>query len=284
VSAPPIAGAARLGALAVLAALVALVASAAAHGRPHAEGPLVHVLPGGELFPEGMGYDARSGDFFAGGIGDGSVVRGKIASAQPTVFAPAGADGRAAALAARPDHGRVYVGSPLGKVWVYDEASGRLLARLATGTKGSVLNDFAFLPDGTAFVTDSANPILWRIPPGSGGRPRLERFLDFTGTVFRYVKGFNADGIVAAGGGRYLIVNQLATGKLFRVDVAAKTVTEVRKADGTLLSVIGNRAFRFPTAVAVVASRLLVLDSQLDRYIAKKRPLLPFTVVSVPRR
>ena len=91
----------------------------------------------------------------------------------------------------------------------------------------SVLNDFSFLPDGTAFVTDSTNPFLWRIRFGRDGKPTLDKFLDFTGTPFVYAPGFNADGIVTSPNGRYLVINQLSTGKLFRVDVASKAVTQI---------------------------------------------------------
>jgi sugar lactone lactonase YvrE len=144
------------------------------------------------------------------------------------VFSAAGADGRTAALGARPNHGRVFVGSfGSGKIWIYGESSGKLIAVLDTGMPTSVINDFSFLSDGTAFATDSANPFLWRITFGRDGKPTLQKWLDFTGTVFVYNSGFNADGIVTSPDGRYLVINQLSTGDLFRVDVATRAVTQI---------------------------------------------------------
>jgi Cu-Zn family superoxide dismutase len=316
----------RAGAIAVVAAaLVAGVGQAQPQRHQQTTAvPKTYVLPGDKLFPEGMGYDKQNGAFFVGAIGGGAVLRGNVNSATVKTFSAAGADGRAAALGARPDHKRVYVGSfGSGKVWIYNENNGKLIATLDTGMPSSVMNDFSFLPNGTAFVTDSINPFLWRIT-WSGGKPTLEKWLDFTGTAFAYVAGINADGIVTSANGRYLVINQLTTGKLFRVDVASKAVTQIdvggfdlTNADGMdiqarSLYVVRNSnaqivkvdlspdfstgavdtvttspAFLFPTAAIVVAKkgnvdgRLLVLNSQLDKFLGGGAPTLPFTVTRI---
>lgn len=303
-----------------VAAAAALTAAASGGARLQAAAPATYTLPGSTLFPEGMGVDRHNGSFFVGAIGGGAVIRGNVARPVARVFSPAGADGRTAALGARPDHGRVYVGSTVGKVWVYAESTGKLVARLSTGLPKAVINDFAFLPDGTAFATDTTDPYLWRIT--DGGR-RIQKWRSFEGTPFVYVKGLNADGIVTVNGGRTLVINQLATGKLFRVDVATKQVSEVmntagggfaltnadgmdvrghtlyvvRNANaqiatvrlstdartGTLTGTMRNSRFLFPTAVVAWRDRLLVLNAQLDKLGTKNPPRLPFTVVAVPR-
>ncbi len=219
----------QVGAVVVTAAVVAVgVGQAQSSDRGSQRIPKTFVLPGDALFPEGMGFDESNGDYFVGAIGGGAVLRGDVNSPTAKIFSAAGADGRTAALGARPDHRRVFVGSfGSGKVWIYSETTGKLIATLDTGMPSSVLNDFSFLPDGTAFVTDSINPFLWRITFAGNGKPTLEKWLDFTGTAFVYNAGFNADGIVTSPNGRYLVINQLDTGKLFRVEVATKTVTEV---------------------------------------------------------
>lgn len=220
----------RAAGIAVAIAVVGVGASQARTGghQPNGQIPKTFVLPGDALFPEGMGYDAGNGDYFVGAIGGGAVLRGDVHDPTATVFSPAGADGRTAALGARPDHGRVFVGSfGSGKVWIYGEKNAKLIATLDTGLPSSVLNDFSFLRDGTAFVTDSTNPFLWRITFSHNGKPTLDKFLDFTGTPFVYGAGVNADGIVTTANGRYLVINQLSTGDLFRVDVATKAVTQI---------------------------------------------------------
>ena len=295
--------------------------------------PKTYVLPGDTIFPEGMGYDRSNGAYFVGAIGGGAVLRGNVNNPNAKIFSAAGADGRTAALGARPDHKRVYVGSfGSGKVWIYNESNGKLIATLDTGATSSVMNDFSFLPNGTAFVTDSINPFLWRIT-WAKNKPTLEKWLDFTGTPFVYAAGINADGIVTSGNGRWLVINQLSTGKLFRVDVASKAVTQIdvggfdlTNADGMdiqsrSLYVVRNSnaqivkvdlsadfstgavdtvttspAFLFPTAAIVVEPRnqngdektssnvgakLLVLNSQLDKFLGGGAPKLPFTITSI---
>lgn len=307
-----------LAGLIVTAAALAAVATGGA--RTQAAEPATYSLPGPMLFPEGMGVDRQNGSFFVGAIGGGAVVRGNVNRPTATIFSAAGADGRTAALGARPDHGRVYVGGTAGKVWVYAESTGKLVARLDTGLPKAVINDFAFLPDGTGFATDTTDPYLWRI---TGGGRHIEKWLSFKGTPFVYVKGLNADGIVTVDGGRTLVIDQLATGKLFRVDVATKQVSEimntagggfaltnadgmdirghslyvVRNANaqistvrlsndvrsGNLTGTMRNSRFLFPTAVVAWRNRLLVLNAQLDKLGTKNKPRLPFTVIAVPR-
>ena len=316
----------RAGAVLVVAvaSAVAAVASAeAAHVRSHGAMPATYVLPGSTLFPEGIGYDSVTGDYFVGALGGGAVLRGNVLRPEVSVFSGAGADGRAAALGARPNHGRVFVGCFCGKVWVYDQKSGKPLAVLNTGMKTSVMNDFAFLPNGTAFATDSVNPFLWRITSGPGGW-KIEKWIDFTGTPVKYIKGFNIDGIVASADGRYLVLNHLMLGTLYRIDVASKASSEIMKtggggfalknndamelvgrtlydvrnknaqiakirlsadfSTGTLVSVTRNPAFMFPTGIVAVGRRMLVLNSQLDKFGSKTaKPKLPFTVTNIAR-
>jgi sugar lactone lactonase YvrE len=285
----------RAGAVVVATAAIVVGVGQARSGDHRGNGhiPKTFVLPGDALFPEGMGLDPDNGDFFVGAAGGGAVLRGDVNRPDVTVFSPAGADGRTAALGARPDHNRVFVGSfGSGKVWIYGEKNAKLIATLDTGLPGAILNDFSFLRDGTAFLTDSTNPFLWRITFSRNGTPTLDKFLDFTGTPFVYGPGVNADGIVTSPDGRFLVINQLSTGDLFRVDVTTKTVTQIdvggfdltnadgMAIDGSSLYVVRNAnaqivkvdlsqdfttgtvdtvttspAFLFPSAVVVVGQR-----------------------------
>ena len=299
----------KVGAIAVVVAAVAVGVGQAQPARDQRTSiSKTFVLPGDALFPEGMGYDRSNGDFFVGAIGGGAVLRGNVNSPTAKIFSAAGADGRTAARGARPNHRRVFVGGfGDGKIWIYGESTGRLIATLDTGLPSSVLNDFSFLPDGTAFVTDSINPFLWRITFAGNGKPTLEKWLDFTGTPFVYTADVNADGIVTSPNGRYLVINQLSTGKLFRVTVASKAVTEIdvggfdlTNADGMDLQGRSLYVVRNAEAQIVVdpgdehgerngqrddgdhaGAKLLVLNSQLDTLFGGGAPTLPFTITSI---
>lgn len=145
----------------------------------------------------------------------------------------------------------------------------------------------------------------------------LETFVNFDGTPFVYGEGFNANGIVENDTESALIVVQSNTGNLYRIDKATKNVTQVDLGSATLtngdglevdddtLNVVRNRngliaevdlnddgrsgsvtgeitdaSFAYPTTVAAVDGRLLVVNSQFDK--RGREPVEPFTVSSVP--
>lgn len=145
----------------------------------------------------------------------------------------------------------------------------------------------------------------------------LETFASFDGTPFVYGEGFNANGIVENDNETALIVVQSSTGNLYRIDKTSKEVTQVdlggamlmngdgmemdddtlyvvRNRDGLIAKVdldddgrrgsvtgeITDPSFAYPTTVAAVDDRLLVVNSQFDKRGGE--PVEPFTVSSVP--
>lgn len=223
-------------------------------------------LPGERVFPEGVAHDPRGGAFYVGSATDGTIFTGNTdadAGESVEVFSPAGADGRAAALGMKvDDQGRLFVaGGETGQVWVYDTASRTLLGqfdnRLGPNT---FLNDLVVTASGDVYITDSFNPIIFRIaadavPSGSAGATPvaspiaspaaspvagnvadLEYFLDYSGSVVPFGDGFNLNGIVADEAGGVLVAVHTATGGLFRFDLAAQEVTEVDLGGGAVES------------------------------------------------
>ncbi len=202
-------------------------------------------LPGEQVFPEGIAYDPAANAFYVGSTSDGTIYRGDLENGAVTVFAEGGADGRTAVTGIKVDsEGRLYAaGRFTGQLFVYDTASGDLLGQFENGLgeDQTLVNDIAIAPDGSAYVTDSFNPVLYRVAPVAAGgsthastepqgqaqAQELEAFLDFADTVFEYGDGFNANGIVATPDGTYLLIVSFDSGRLFRVEVATQAVTEV---------------------------------------------------------
>jgi sugar lactone lactonase YvrE len=276
-----------------------------------------YVLPGNQVYPEGIGYQASTGNFFVSSTTDGSILRGNINQAEAQVFLPPG-NGPTSPRGLKVDkEGRLFVaGGPQGAVFIFDTRDGKLLNQFSTGISPTLVNDVSIAPDGAAYFTDSSSPYIYRIINNAQNQPVFERWLNVS-PVISYVTGFNLGGIVVSDDGRYLLVVQGNVGKLYRVEIATQNITEVdlgnssvRNADGMWLEgrtlyVIRNAerillglqlstdytkatefysnvepSFAFPTTVAKAGNRLLVVNAQFDKR-AGGNPDLPFTIANV---
>ena len=298
----------------VLAAGAMIVTPAAAKPRPDA-----YVLPGAAVFPEGIAFQRETGRFFVSSTSDGSILRGHVSQPVATPFIP-GTTGSFSAIGLELDRaGRLYVaGGATATARVYDAASGALLGTHAS-PPGGFMNDVAVVRRGDAFVTDSFRPILWRIPAGgSETSGALEPWLSYAGTPIQYTPvadDFEINGIAPSEDGRYLVVVQSNTGKLFRIEIATRQVVEIdlggASVHGDGLTLVGRRlyavadgaivkirlsgdltrgdvvsrtsdpSFDSPTTNAIARGRMLVVNSQFDRLFAGQPPVLPFTVSSI---
>jgi Cu-Zn family superoxide dismutase len=271
-------------------------------------------LPGEAVFPESIGVDPSSGDAFAGSLADGTIYR-ITASGDVSVFSAAGAGGRASVAGVKVDPaGRLWVaGGYEGTLDVYELPGGSLLARCDVGSRPSCVNDIAFGADGTAYVTDSFVPTLFRVDPRS---LELEAWVDLSQHGVPWPDGLNLNGIVITPDGEHLVACQTNLGRFWRVSLSSGELDEVALAGGplehcdglaisgstlyvavnarneihvaelspdgavaTVQRVLTSEAFAFPTAIAVRDERLLVVNGQLDKMGAS--PSLPFTVVAI---
>ena len=103
--------------------------------------------------------------------------------------------------------------------------AGTLLAKLDTGVDNAFLNDVAIGPDGAAYFTNSNAPQVFRVAKDRTGW-RVGTFVDATGTISP-ATGFNLGGIVTTPDRRALVVAQGNVGKLWRIDLRSKEVTEI---------------------------------------------------------
>jgi Cu-Zn family superoxide dismutase len=212
-------------------------------------------LPAESEFPEGVGVDAQGRIYVASAL-NASVVRlapdGSNAEifAGPNVIAARTATNFVRTLGLKVDGlGRVWVaGGRTAQVTVLG-ADRKVLARLPIPRTGSVLNDLVVLPDA-AYVTDTPQPILWRIPLSGSEIGAPEPWIDFTGTPLEYGPGRNVNGIAADEAGKYLIVVQMDKGLLFRIDTETKAVTAI-DIGGEALSNIDGLVLRGDTLYAM---------------------------------
>ncbi|HEV8153796.1 MAG TPA: hypothetical protein VGP78_12735 [Solirubrobacteraceae bacterium] len=299
----------------VVLALSAVVLPASAGAAT----PARYVLPGDQVFPEGVTLRPGTDQFFVTSTHDGTIFRGRLGRARTTVFLRPGSFGRTSANGIKATRDRLVIaGSVLNRIDVVDVRTGASIRRFDTGS-GGLVNDIAIAPNGDAYATDSGRGLIFRIPARllrrRGDPVRLQPLVRVSPAL---APAGYTNGIVVASP-RYLLVCVTSNGFLLRVDLRTRQVTrvtvsggDVPAADGmalrgrtvyvvnagsrvsqlrvspTLRSArvvheITSPGFHLPTTVAIAGRRLLVVNSQFDRRSAGLPPLLPFTVSLVPR-
>ena len=226
---------AALSALATMPVTAATSADAAQTRPPYtidSSGPAAD-----DVFPEGVATDGRY--FYVGSTTDGTVYRGELGGATATTFLPGGQDGRTSAVGMKVADGYLFVaGGATGRFFVYDVDSRELVGSYAVPatSQPTFLNDVVVAPDGTVYVTDSLQPVLYAVSPdyATDGVETLAVGYAYAGTELVHRPGFNVNGIVASPDGRYLLLAQSNTGTLFRVDRATGDITAVDLAGATV--------------------------------------------------
>jgi Cu-Zn family superoxide dismutase len=227
----------RLGALSLSLLLSAVSVQAQSHSSSQGFG---YHLPAPGILLEGIGYDPQRETLYVSGVNDGGrIYRGRVGEATLEAWLPAGADGRTTARGIDVDgQGRVFIaGGPTGRLWVVSP-DGATLAALSAPA-GTFFNDVAIGRDGAAYFTDSNQPRIWRVAPGAGGAWEATLWLDAAATVPVVLPGFNLGGIVATPDGRWLLVSQGTTGRLWRVDLATREIVPVDLGGASIVNADG---------------------------------------------
>lgn len=220
----------RRAAVGALAALVVTglplpAASSATHPSGHGGQLITGRAP--SLHPEGIAYDPTRKAFLVSSVRHGtvSVVRpnGTVRTLvkDPALVSTLGIHvdaRRGRLLVTNADIGLGTRTSPttrerLAGLAVYDLRTGRRiryvdLAKTAADGGRHLANDIALAPDGTAYVTDSFAPIVYRVPVG--GRAKV-----FVRDRRLASQGFGANGITWLGG--RLVISRYDNGTLWRV-------------------------------------------------------------------
>ncbi|GAB3989099.1 hypothetical protein GCM10029978_113300 [Actinoallomurus acanthiterrae] len=298
---------------AILAALtLAVVTGGSARATSVGTFPTSISLPKG-FQPEGIATGL--GPFaFIGSMADGSIYRADLRTGRGAIVSR-GPGTPSLGMKLDP-YGRLFVaGGTGGDARVVDARTGRVLAsyRLATGP--SFVND-VILTQGAAWITDSTNPVLYKLPLRGGRLPAAAVRIPLTGDLV-YGAGFNANGITPTPDGRGLIVVQSNTGGLFRVDPSGATrrvdlhgeslpdgdglllrgrtlyavqnrrnvvaVLRLNAAgtDGHVVRRVGApRLFDVPATVAAFGTRLYLPNARFDTPPTRDTP---YTAVAIPR-
>jgi hypothetical protein len=199
-------------AIVISTALVVTVSAAPASAQSSHRAPSTLSLPQG-FQPEGIAIGDAPYAYLGSRL-DGDIFRLNLRSGEGRVLTQG--PGTPSLGLKLDDRGRLFVaGGSGGNARVIDVRSGRLLKAYTLQTGTSFINDVV-LTGGSAWFTDSADQVLFRVPIGKRGElPAAAVRVPLTGD-FRMAEGNNANGISATPDGRALIVVQSNTGKLFR--------------------------------------------------------------------
>lgn len=243
--------------LALLALALIAPAGAAHRSHGHKGGKSLQqkiALPNG-FQPEGIA-STGSRTLYVGSIPTGAIWRGDAKTGAGDVLVPPH-EGRSA-IGIKVSRGLIFVaGGATGDAYVYDARTGADVARYDLAPEGAetFVNDLV-VTGRAVYFTDSLLQQLYVLPLGKRGAPGPQssvRTLPLTGELV-YEDGFNANGIESTG--RWLIVVQSNTGRLFRVDPGTGATDEIELSGGDVENGDG---------LLMRGNKLYVVQNRLDR-------------------
>lgn len=200
-------------------------------------------LPGDDLFPEGILAD-DNGDLFVTGFGNGAIIR-ITDGTNVGFFKSPGEDGLVQGVGLEIDErrDRLWVSNFNGGTFrstlkVFDRTSGDLLATVVPEDDGQphFFNEIAIDDEGRVYITDTAAPIIWTAAPdlSSVGPFVTDPLLENPNPD----RPFGLNGLALTPDGQYLIASVMdrivpGGGRLVRVDVATKEVTDIELTGNT---------------------------------------------------
>jgi len=214
------------------------------------------------LFPEGIAYDAERRAFLVSSVRQGTVSRvdrnGEVTTLvdDPELISTIGIHvdrRRGRLLVVNTDNGTGVRTSPAtagvtARLGEYDLDTGERLAytdlaALTSGATGHFANDVTPAPDGTAYVTDSAAGIVYKV--GRGGEASV--LVEDDRLV--YPGGFGANGIVHQNG--RLIIGNYSDGSLWSLRVDRPASLEQVATDADMVGVDGLTLLSDGSLIAV---------------------------------
>ncbi|MEX2536536.1 MAG: PQQ-dependent dehydrogenase, methanol/ethanol family [Trueperaceae bacterium] len=200
-------------------------------------------IPGMQVYPECVAVNPDGTAFFTASSTDGTVYRGDLGSRAARVLVPASQAAIGQGLGVDvDDQGRLWVvGGPTGSIAVYDTESGEVVAQLDTPpAERTFLNDVVVAPNGSAYITDSMRPVIFRVTSSDGDIGEIEPWLELEGSPIEYTTGesltesINLNGIAVTPDGSHLITVQMNTGQLFIISLEDGSIIEVDLGGETL--------------------------------------------------
>lgn len=302
-----------------------VAATAACSDSNDSNGPIIPVAPLAELYelsspdsvPEGVAFDPQERAFYATSLHGGGITR-IDADGQESVFHPADNRAQVGGTKVDAERRRLWacaqgVDGGDSRVWVFDLATAELTMEFFLGaiSANGSCNDLVLDSSGVAYVTDPANPNLYRLDPATGAGAVLAtdpRFADVTGV------NLGLNGIALSPDESALIVAKFFPASLFRVSlpsadsivpialsgdtlptpdglallegdiysVSDHTVSRVRLNQDFTAGEVVNVTQKSGLSTATIAeSQLYVIKSEVVNFVTMNPPDTPFEIFRV---
>lgn len=208
-----------------------------------------YALPGDQLFPEGIAYNANTGIFYTGSTLNGDVIQVDVQTGKSSLFAPGVKQNRNDCRGMKVDAKK--------RLWICggEENKIHVLGYNGMPIKSwdlKALYNSGFINDCVAdknymYFTDSRVQKIYRANVAGVLPLNIEEWLSFTDQQIPYAAGFNANGAALTPDGKYLIIVISNSGRLYRIDRNSKAITEiilnVRVTSGDGLWLEGNTLY-----------------------------------------
>ncbi|GAB5452829.1 MAG: hypothetical protein Hals2KO_31570 [Halioglobus sp.] len=197
-----------------------------------------YVLASPDSIPEGVAFDPVSRLFYASSL-QGASITTVAADGTETLFREADNSARLGGIKVDAENRRVWVcatgiDSSNNHVWLFDVETGERLVDYPLGalSTAGACNDLVLDSNGLAYVTDPANPYIYKLDPVSGEGEVFAtdpRFADLTGI------GLGLNGIAVSDDGNDLIVARFTPAQLLRVSLADSSDIAIIELSGDAL-------------------------------------------------
>lgn len=210
--------------------------------------------------PEGVAFDGKTRRFFATSLMGGQITQIDAARGEETVFyASEGEPMQFSGAKVDESNRRLWVCAsdirgPRGGVSLFDVDTGALIRHFEL-SQGGICNDVCLDADGVAYVTDSFQPVIYRVDAADGSAREFVRDVRMTAPMGQ----FGLNGIVVTPDGERIIAGFTSPSRLFvfsRKDPAE--VSEIALS-GDPFAVPGDRNFTGADGIVFIGEQLFVI-------------------------
>ena len=220
----------------------------------------VYPLSSPMSLPEGVAFDAKTRRFFATGLMSGQITQIDAATGEETLFyASEGEPVQFSGAKVDEQRRRLWVCSsdirgPRGGLDLFDVDTGALIRHFDL-SRGGICNDVCLDADGVAYVTDSFQPIIYRVDATDGSAGEFVRDTQMAAPVGQ----FGLNGIVVTPDGHHIIGGFTSPSKLFITSRTDPQGVREIALSGDPFAIPGDRHFTGADGIIFIGEQLYVI-------------------------